>query len=454
MNGPPPPPHSLRVAVVGAGPAGIYTAEALATQDRVPVVVDVLDRMPTPYGLVRYGVAPDHPRIKSVVTTLQEILQLASVRFLGELEVGGNVTTDELLQHYDAVVYATGACVDQKLAIPGEELPGSYAATDFVSWYSGHPDAVQPFSLDVRSVAVVGVGNVAVDVARMLTKRPEDLAATDLPVPVIKALRASTVQEVFLLGRRGPEHAKFTSKELRELGELDDVDVRLNSADLDVRDTDVPRAAQPNLRMLRSWVGKEAAAAPRQLNLRFWSRPLRVLGKGRVEALRVERTYLDEQNRLRGSGDVEDLPVQLVLRAVGYRSVPVKGVPFDKVRGVVPHLDGRVLDPAGQIRPGEYVAGWLKRGPSGVIGTNRLCAVETVNQLLEDLCSPGSHRRSLDSPLEELLATRHSPPSTWAGWLAIDAAEQERGQAGGRDREKIADWPTLRELSRGARPEG
>ena len=430
---------------MGAGPAGLYAAEALVEQDDVPVAVDVIDRLPTPYGLVRYGVAPDHPRIKSVIASLQEVLEHPHVRYLGGLEMGREVERDDLLQHYDAVVYATGAKVCQRMGIPGEDLPGSLPASEVVSWYSGHPDAAPTLDLDARSVAVVGAGNVAIDIARMLVKTADDLRHTDLAPAVLDALRASTVQEVHLLSRRGPAQAKFTTKELRELGEIPGTDVVVDRVSVAGDHGEVSRAVGANLRILSQWADQERQARERLLQLNFWSRPVAILGDGRVEAIRVERTALSPDGALVATGEVLELPVQMVVRAVGYRSIPLPGVPFDAERAVVPNSEGRIVPLPTDAPSHEYVAGWLKRGPSGVIGTNKLCAVETVRTLLSDLATsdpPGE--RPL---LEETLRARGHTVVTYAGWLAIDAAEVERGRADGRDRVKIPDWETLRALS-------
>jgi ferredoxin--NADP+ reductase len=405
----------LRVAVVGSGPAGLYTAEALIKQAAllpVPVTlkVDVIDRLPTPYGLVRYGVAPDHKSIKSVANYLRRVLESPDVRFVGGVSLGVDVTREELLAAYDAVVYATGAMRDRRLGIDGEDLPGSYAATDFVNWYCGHPD-VDPgaFTLDAESVAVIGVGNVAVDVARILARDPAELEATDIPEPVMDALRASRVREVHVIGRRGPAQAKFTTKELRELGELAGVEVSVPAREFELEDgfdhsgesaalAATDRRVRGNLVAMAGWSGRgdtadaaetadPAGATPRKLRLRFWLRPVEIekSADGAVGGLRLERTRLTESGEFEGTGEFETLDVQMVLRSVGYQSVPLPGVPFDRKSHTVPNAAGRVLSETGEPLPGEYVAGWLKRGPTGVIGTNKADAAETVQALLADL---------------------------------------------------------------------
>ncbi len=486
---PRPRARRLKVAVVGSGPAGLYTAEALVKQaallpEPVTVSVDVLDRLPTPYGLVRYGVAPDHKSIKSVANYLRRVLESPGVTFIGGVHFGTDVTREDLLEAYDAVVYATGAMRDRRLGIPGEDLPGSHAATDFVNWYCGHPD-VDPgaFVLDAESVAVIGVGNVAVDVARILARDPAELEHTDIPEPVMAALRASKVREVHVIGRRGPAHAKFTTKELRELGELGGVHVSADEAELDL-DAGYDRSGESaalattdrrvrgNLVAMAGWAGAEVAARAadgpaRKLRLRFWLRPAEIQSSSSatVAGLRLERTRINESGEFEGTGEFETLDAQMVLRSVGYQSVPLPGVPFDTRTYTVPNASGRVLSEAGEPLPGEYVAGWLKRGPTGVIGTNKADAAETVQALLADLAGgpdvsegklprPGLLRRPDPDDLPEpedpaggaaartalaaLLETRGVVPVSYADWLRISAAEEDLAAALGRgDRVKL-----------------
>ncbi len=464
----------LRVAVVGSGPAGLYTAEALVKQAAalpvpVPVSIDVLDRLPTPYGLVRYGVAPDHKSIKSVANYLRRVLESPGVAFLGGVHFGDHVTRQDLLGAYDAVVYATGAMRDRRLAIPGEDLPGSYAATDFVNWYCGHPDMdMDAFSLDAESVAVIGVGNVAVDVARILARDVEELAQTDVPEPVLAALRASKVREVHMIGRRGPAQAKFTTKELRELGELPGVSVRVEESEMDPDGFDSSgesaalaesdRRVRGNLVAMRQWLSGAAqvAGTGRRLRVRFWLRPAEILPSSSrtVGGLRLERTRLTSDGVFEGTGEFETLDAQMVLRSVGYQSVPLDGVPFDARSHTVPNSGGRVLDDTGAPLPGEYVAGWLKRGPTGVIGTNKADAAETVRALLADLAGgPGEDGAALPrpgllrfpdagpapegaegapSPLHGLLAERGVRPVSYDEWLRIEAAEADLARSLGR----------------------
>ncbi|MBV9382653.1 MAG: FAD-dependent oxidoreductase [Streptosporangiaceae bacterium] len=466
----------LQVAVVGSGPAGLYTAEALVKQAAalpggpLRVRVDVLDRLPTPYGLVRYGVAPDHKSIKSIAQYLRKVLESPDVEFLGGVHLGEDVTREDLLGAYDAVVYATGAMRDRKLGIPGEDLPGSYAATDFVNWYCGHPDLdSSAFTLDAESVAVIGVGNVAVDVARILARDPAELHGTDVPQPVLEALHASKVREVHMIGRRGPAQAKFTTKELRELGELPGVSVVVHPDELDLNAFDSSgqsaslaesdRRVRGNLVAMRSWAQRPAGGA-RKLTVRFWLRPAEIHGTERAAGITLERTRLDDTGVFGGTGEYETLDAQMVLRSVGYQSVPLEGVPFDPKSCTVPNAEGRVLGPDGDPLPGEYVAGWLKRGPTGVIGTNKSDAAETVRCLLEDLAgAPGSNIAALPragllkypdpataasaadaadaaytqaSRLADVLGERGVRPVSYAEWLRIETAEAELAKTLGR----------------------
>jgi ferredoxin/flavodoxin---NADP+ reductase len=446
---------TLEVAVVGSGPAGLYTAEALIKQSAaldppVSIRADVIDRLVTPYGLVRYGVAPDHPSIKSIAEYLRTVLEHPDVRFLGGVHLGQDVTREDLLASYDAVVYATGAMRDRRMGIPGEDLPGSYAATDFVNWYCGHPDMeMDAFTLDAESVAVIGVGNVAVDVARVLVRDPAELRTTDVPQPVLDALMASKVREVHVIGRRGPAQAKFTTKELRELGELSGVDIVVDPAEVDSAQSDpaglsalaaeTDRRVRGNLAVIRGWADRARAGDARRLTVRFWLRPVAIEGTDRVTGLTVERTRLDETGVLTGTGELETVPAQMVLRSVGYQSVPLSGVPFDEGSATVPNSEGRVLGAGGEPLPREYVAGWLKRGPTGVIGTNKSDAAATVRSLLSDCAAAGpdggeapelATRRRAD--FEDLLAARGVAPVSYADWLRVERAEAALGGELGR----------------------
>ncbi|WP_313750318.1 FAD-dependent oxidoreductase [Streptomyces parvus] len=463
----------LSVAVVGSGPSGVYTAQALLQQSLVPDVrVHVLDRLPTPYGLVRYGVAPDHEKIKSLQNSLRTVLEDERVTFVGNIGVGGadGVSPARLAELYHAVVYCVGASADRALAVPGEELPGSYSATRFVSWYSAHPDiGADPFArdaLDARSAVVIGVGNVAVDVARILARGAGELRRTDVPRAALRALEESRVREVHIVGRRGPSQARFTTKELRELGALPGARVVLDPSELALDPAyaaadglpgalPLPAVVRRNLEVLRGWsaaggagaAGAGAGRAPgsadagRRIRLRFFLRPVELLERGgRVAGVRFARTAPDGAGGVRDTGRYEDVEAQLVLRAVGYRGVELPGLPFDPVRGTVPHVAGRVLRD-GVPSPGEYVAGWIKRGPTGVIGSNRSCAKETVASLLADAAAL-TRRTAADDPLGVLRGWGLRPVE-WAGWLSIERAEAELGRSLGRGPVKISDWAGL-----------
>jgi ferredoxin--NADP+ reductase len=442
----------LRVAVIGAGPAGLYAAEALVKQTGEQVRVDVFDRLPTPYGLVRYGVAPDHKAIKSIARYLQRVLEHPAVRFFGCVELGRDITRSELLSCYDAVIYSTGAMVDRHLGIPGEDLPGSIAATDFVNWYCGHPDAAgHHFDLSAEEVAIIGVGNVAVDVARILAKTAEELRDTDVPQDALEALSTSGVRRIHMIGRRGPAQAKFTTKEARELGELPHAAIHVRPEDLDLdaadptgassRLAESDRIVRGNIKAMRPWAEPPSGDRPRRIDLRFWRAPVEILGSDRVEALRLERTRLNEEGRVTGTGVYETLPVGMVLRSVGYQSLPLTGIPFDERSHVVPNAAGRILGADGRVVPREYVAGWIKRGPTGVIGTNKADAAETVRALLADLGGRAQERPSI----ETLLESRGVRVVTYDDWLVIDAGEAALARSLDRgERVKLAGWEALR----------
>jgi ferredoxin/flavodoxin---NADP+ reductase len=446
----------LRIAVVGSGPSGVYTAQSLLDQQvarHTPVQVDVLDRLPCPYGLVRYGVAPDHEKIKSLQKNLRQVLERPRVRFLGNVTVGdGGVSTRELRGLYHAVVYCVGAARDRRLGVPGEDLAGSVSATDFVSWYSAHPDATAGgFPLGADAAVVIGVGNVAVDVARVLARGADELRATDMPQAPLDELAVSAVREIHMVGRRGPSQAKFTTKELRELGELPDADVVVErdelAADPAYDDpSGLPAVARRNIATLRGWAGAAAAGAGtarRRIRMRFFLRPVEILddGRGAVRGVRFERTVPDGSGGVAGTGAMVEIEARLVLRSVGYRGVPMPGLPFDAGTGTVPHAEGRVLRD-GVRSAGEYVAGWIKRGPTGVIGTNRPCAKETAGSVLADADDLMLRDVRREDPLDVLRAAGHDPVP-WPGWLGIESAEAELGGSLSRRTVKIPDWRGL-----------
>ena len=458
-----PPP--LVVAVVGAGPSGIYAAEALTQQSDVPVDVTVLDRLPVPFGLVRYGVAPDHPSIRSVRNTLERTLDKAGVRFYGNVTIGVDLTAEELRRSVDAVIYAFGAGSDKRLGIDGENLYGSVAAAEFVAWYCGHPDvhpdtdgssphlgAPVPTRLEqehfARLVAtsseavVVGVGNVALDVARVLIKHAAELADTDMADEVLDALDHKHVTDVHVLGRRGPAYTAFTTKELRELGQIPDLDLVVDPLDLELDGSSLAvvgrdKVAARNLVVLREWADRPQGRSLRRLHLHFWTRPVRLLGGDRVAGVEVERTALDADGAVVGRGDNRVIPAQLVVRSVGYRGEPLPGVPYDAGTGRVPHAEGRVIRDGG-FSPDEYVTGWVKRGPTGVIGTNKSDAVETVTSLLYDVGDGALVPQGRTGVLARLLAGRGIEPLGIEGWHRIDAAEVELGRSHGRVRTTLA----------------
>jgi ferredoxin--NADP+ reductase len=449
----------LHVAVVGSGPSGVYSAQGLVQRSGPPAVrVDVLDRLPCPYGLVRYGVAPDHEKIKSLQNNLRTVLEEERVRFLGGVQVGpGGVPVARLRELYHAVVYCVGAATDRHLGVPGEDLPGSWSATEFVSWYSAHPDSVAGgFVRDARSAVVIGIGNVAVDVTRILARGAPELSPTDMPQAALGALAASEVTEISMVGRRGPSQARFTTKELRELGSLSEAEVSVEEAELALDPayldpSGLPAAQRRNVEVLRGWAAAGPLGRPRVIRPRFFLRPVELLADGgRVGAVRFERTVPDGEGGVTGTGRFEVIEAQLVLRSVGYRGVPLDGLPFDPGRGTVPQLAGRVLRD-GVVSPGEYVAGWIKRGPTGVIGTNRPCAKETVNSLLED--APALARREIaGDPLAALRADGVRPVE-WAGWQAIERAEADLGAELGRGgMVKLPDWDALWTAARTAGP--
>jgi ferredoxin/flavodoxin---NADP+ reductase len=438
----------LKVAVVGSGPAGFYTADALLKSEEPTVEVDVLDRLPTPWGLVRLGVAPDHENIKAVSRAFEKTAARPGFRFLGNVEVGSTVSHEELLDHYDAVVYTVGAQTDRRLGIPGEDLPGSWAATEFVAWYNGHPDFQDcVFDLSHQRAVVVGNGNVAIDCARMLALTAEELAPTDTTHEAIESICGAGVEEIVMLGRRGPVQAAFTPPELKELGELagadvivDPAELALDAASAHALDLDRERARR-NYELLEQFAARPQAGDPRRIVLRFLVSPVAIHGRDRVEAVEVVRNELvEEDGRIvaRPTGETELIPAGLVLRSVGYKGVALAGVPFDEGRGTIPNHDGRV---EGAERT--YVAGWIKRGPSGVIGTNKKDATETVELLLDDARAGRLVHDGAGSPLDDLLAARGVRVVDHAGWQAIDAAERAAGQPLGRPRVKLTGWDEL-----------
>jgi ferredoxin--NADP+ reductase len=451
----------LKVAIVGSGPAGFYAAGALLAAD-LPAAVDMLERLPTPWGLVRLGVAPDHENIKAVSRAFEKIAARPGFRFFGNVEVGRQVSHDDLVRLYDAVVYTFGAQTDRRLGIPGEDLPGSWPATAFVAWYNGHPDFQDlEFELSTERAVVVGNGNVAIDCARMLSLTKEELEPTDTTDVAAEAIAASPIREIVMLGRRGPAQASFTPPELQELGELGAADVVVDPADLELDpaseaalEEDRERARR-NVEILRGFAAREPAGKPRALRLRFLVSPVAILGEERVEAVEIVHNELvsDERGRIVAvpTDRHETIPCGLVLRSVGYRGVPLQGVPFDERRALIPNEGGRVLGPEGAPLRGVYCAGWIKRGPSGVIGTNKKDATETVALLLEDAAEGRIGGEPRAETLEGLLAERGAEYVAYTGWEAIDTEERGRGQPLGRPRVKLCSWDELLAAARGAK---
>jgi ferredoxin/flavodoxin---NADP+ reductase len=427
----------MRVAVVGSGPAGFYAASALLSADP-PVEVDMLERLPTPWGLVRLGVAPDHPKLKSVSRAFERIAEQPGFRFLGNVELGSDIHHADLVRFYDAVIYAVGAQTDRRLGIPGEDLPGSWAATELVAWYNGHPDYQDlEFDLDVERAVVIGNGNVALDLARMLALTREEIAPTDATDASISAICHSMIREIVVVGRRGPAQAAFTTPELQEMGQLAGADVIVDSAELEGAE---PKGtnAERNLAVLQELAAREPEGKPKRVVFRFFRSPVAILGGDRVEGIELVRNKLDTNERAMPTAERETLSCGLVFRSVGYQGVELPGVPFDAATGTIPNDGGRV-------EPGVYCAGWIKRGPTGVIGTNKKDATETVEHLLEDAAAgklepkPDSTAANIDA----LLAERGVDVVEYDGWMAIDEAERAAGEKAGRPRIKLCSWDEL-----------
>ena len=448
------PSRPLRVAIIGAGPTGFYAADHLLNHPEVVVEVDMFDRLPTPYGLVRLGVAPDHQKIKFVTNAFDKVAASPRFRFYGGVDFGKDVTLADLRAHYHQIVYCTGAQTDRRMGIPGEDLSGSHPATEFVAWYNGHPDYRDcAFDLSQESVAVVGVGNVAVDVVRILCRTPEELATTDIADYALEALRKSRVKEVYLLGRRGPAQAAFTNPEVKELGELADADITAIPQEIELDplsraavERSQDRATLKKVEILRQYARRAPTGKSRRLVLRFLVSPVELIGDdaGRVAAMRLVRNelYATSTGALqpRATDRFEELPVGLVFRSVGYRGVPLPGVPFNESWGVILNDKGRVLDPdTKQPIVGEYAAGWIKRGPTGVIGTNKPDAAETVECMFEDLARGAvlAPTRPEAAAAEALVCQRQPNYVSYTDWLKLNEIEVARGRAQGRPRVKL-----------------
>jgi ferredoxin--NADP+ reductase len=444
----------LRVAVVGSGPAAFYAAGHLLDSAE-GAEVDMLERLPTPWGLVRLGVAPDHPKLKEVSRAFEKIAARPGFRFLGNVDVGRDVGHDELCRLYDAVIYAVGAQTDKRLGVPGEDLPGSWSATEFVAWYNGHPDYPDlAFDLSSERAVVVGNGNVALDVARMLALTREELAPTDTTDPAIEAIAKSGIREIVVLGRRGPVQASWTPPELQEMGGLAGADIFVDPTELELEPASAAELEKAtslvrrNMDVLREFASRKPEGKPRAVRLRFRVSPVAILGETHVEAVEVANNRLeaDADGRVRAvaTDEREVIPCGVVFRSVGYHGIPLPGIPFDTATGTMPNAGGRVLDDAAAPIQGLYCAGWIKRGPTGVIGTNKKDATETVDLLLEDARSGALPRSSAEAgALDDLLAQRGVEVVLYSGWEAIDALERERGSGQGRPRVKLATWDEL-----------
>lgn len=446
--------NPLRVAIIGAGPTGFYAIEQLTKQTNLTVAIDLFERLPTPFGLVRYGVAPDHQKIKSVTKVFDKLMSRPGLRFFGNVEYGKHIHLADLQAHYHQIIFTVGAQSDRQLGVPGEDLAGSHPATEFVAWYNGHPDYTDcQFDLSQESVAVIGVGNVAVDVARILCRTPEELTQTDIANHALEALAHSQVKRVYLIGRRGPAQAAFTTPEVKELGEMVDADVlalpdevALDELSRTAMAASADRATSKKVELIQSYAGRTPSGKSRQLILRFLLSPVELVGdqSGRVTALRLVKNKLMATDsgtlRAQPTGEYETIPVGLVFRSIGYLGVPLPEVPFHKKWGVINNQEGRVIDvDNGQPVLGLYTAGWIKRGPTGVIGTNKPDAAETVERMMADLAA-GRTLQPANPSLEaitSLLAERQPQTISYADWLQLDGLEIKNGEMSGRPRLKF-----------------
>ena len=449
----------LKVAIIGAGPAGIYAGNILKTQ-HPDVEIDLFDSLPAPYGLIRYGVAPDHPRIKGIVNSLHEMLAEGTIRFYGNVTFGTDLHLKDIRENYHAVIFATGAIKDAELNIPGVELDGSYGAADFVSWYDGHPDYPRTWPLNAKQVAVLGNGNVALDVARVLAKLPDDMLSTDIPANVYEGLKASPVTDVHVFGRRGPQNIKFTPIELRELGEVANVDIVVYEEDFvgkdggDWFDEDAEGVTNQHkvmARIMNEWRERELTGAPRRLHLHFWHKPVEILGAdGKVVGMKFERTADAGAGTISHTGEFREYDVQAVYRAIGYFGSELPGIPFDEKYGVIRNDGGRVIDEHGKRIDGLYATGWIKRGPVGLIGHTKSDATETITNLISDLDNLVD---PANADVLVRLAERGVKFTDWSGWLKLNAHELALGAADAshveRERVKVVDRDEMVEVSRG-----
>jgi ferredoxin--NADP+ reductase len=437
----------LRLAIVGAGPAGIYAADLIIKSELrdFDVSIDLFDLLPAPYGLVRYGVAPDHPRIKGIIRALYEVLDRGDIRFFGNVEYGKDITLDDLKTHYNAVIFSTGAVKDANLNIPGIELDGSFGAAAFVNWYDAHPDFERSWDLSAKEIAVLGNGNVALDVARVLSKPAEAMLSTDIPDNVYQGLLASQATDVHVFGRRGPAQVKFSPLELREAVHIEGVDTIVYEEDFQydegsqkaIDSNNQTRVMVKTLEELRS---NEITGAKRRLHLHFFSAPVEVLDKdGKVAGIKIERTKLDGTGNVKPTGEFREFPIQAVYRAVGYFGSELSEVPFDEKAGIIPNEKGRVLDSDGKHIQGVYATGWIKRGPVGLIGHTKSDAIETIAQIIEDKNNWWQPTSPSEESITELLTSRDIDFVGWPEWLRIDAEEKRLGEAQERERIKLVE---------------
>jgi len=446
----------LRLAVVGAGPAGIYASDLILKAERdFEVSIDLFDLLPAPYGLVRYGVAPDHPRIKGIIRALYEVLDRGDIRFFGNVKYGTDITLDDLKKHYNAVIFATGAIKDADLNIPGIELDGSYGAADFVNWYDAHPDFPLTWPLNAKEIAVIGNGNVALDVARMLIKRPDDLLSTDIPDHVYQGLKASPVTDVHVFGRRGPAQVKFSPLELREALHVEGVQSIVYDEDFKYDEgsqaaIDSNNQVRVMVKTLEDLRENPQAHEERRLHLHFFSAPVEVIGEdGKVAALKIERTELDGTGNVKPTGEFVTYPVQAVYRAVGYFGSALDEIPFDATHGVIKNSEGRVLSDSGEQIPGVYCTGWIKRGPIGLIGHTKADAIETIGHVIADRAMWWNPSKPGEADVVATLEQKGVDFVGWPAWLKIDANERSLGEAEGRERIKLFDRSQMVAISKG-----
>jgi ferredoxin--NADP+ reductase len=448
--------NPLKVAIVGAGPSGFYAAESLLKSGMV-VRIDMIERLAAPFGLVRHGVAPDHPKLKEAIAVYDRIARSPEFRFFGNVTVGRDVTVAALAAAYHAVIFASGAETDRRLGVPGEDLLGSYTATEFVGWYNGHPDyRDRVFDLSQEVAVIIGQGNVAADVCRILAKTVDELKHTDIAEHALEALAQSRVRDIHVVGRRGPAQAKFTAKELRELGDLDEAEVILDPAELELNPESLAEfedrkgaGAKKNVDILREFASRPRAGKPRRIHFRFLLSPTRILGEGHVQGVAFERNRLSGppyEQSARGTGEQVELPAGLVFRSIGYKGVPMAGLPFDARQGVFPTREGRITDEHGTVVPGLYAAGWIKRGPTGIIGTNKPCSVATVASVLADVAALDPTPKPGAEGLPALMGGDGRRVVSYEDWIAIDQAETSRGAASGKPREKFTSVDQMLEV--------